>query len=943
MSESDAKVSCTATHLHLDLSSIALGDKAILASTRSLAFDYSRIYRYCSWSCHSWDNELRFSKTFGEALAAVDKLLPLLTECYHGMYDPLYSLPRELWQVICTCHQELQALDDWVIVNIHQAHVPLSGSEHSYSLFAEDLAERFCYDHTDEVSRTVQELTRRLVICRKDLKLHLAPSQTRMKSRSDAIAHKLVGLSEEARASLRHLYLDALHDHFWCEVSQDIRGSWRSISNVIVWPNMTDFLQPEHDLSAYWDLVQHALKREMLLALENTILDAKSPNVEYIYSAFQNASQQIRLISDIWEHPSGNLSLKLVTMSLDGSKIDASSEEAREHTLNFEALSYTWGEYNELRHVWIDGKKLRIQKNAFNFLRHHSRYFANRNSKMCHTKQRPLWIDSICIDQKNVKEKNAQVGVMNKIYGRAARVIVWLEDWSDNVRHRSKWNMFHSGLDFNEFSTFDFGRHRREEIADNFCRRIVTAVGNICSECDNYLLTRLDKRASRKDKPSREAKHHVYWQRLWPIQELSLARHEPEIIVLDRKIPLAQACDASSDQSSHMKPHQDARGLLERYKITSRQAIPIKLLKGSKLTLSKLLQEHGNRDCSDKRDVVYALLSMTPYTSTFDVDYNESLKNLLHRASTLLIEERAQDHTATLREYMDFTNFLDDEPLIRLARALDLFSVATLLELCDTVSPSQASTILTPSVLIKVVLQSFGTRRLSATEIGLTWKSATESKKGTNERPIESNPTSLISEVTNSVCHCLAYGPLRYRDDAERDENPDSDGIECLREWVILQPLELRALIACRDGYIEIVCFCYGDQLHPIPRDVKQRWETCLKAQRKTWSQAWKTSRSDFFHIRLPNSIIEVAYLAEVQRSLPAYRNVLGVKRRAVRSDKYTEFHGQNLPDIIRRMCPPAEPLIPARFTRLVSLSKPDPQPQQQRRDLDFGQDWELT
>ncbi|KAN0120363.1 Heterokaryon incompatibility protein (HET) domain containing protein [Hyaloscypha variabilis] len=38
----------------------------------------------------------------------------------------------------------------------------------------------------------------------------------------------------------------------------------------------------------------------------------------------------------------------------------------------------------------------------------------------------PLWIDAICIDQANSKEKGTQVALMGEIYSKAAAVIVWL-------------------------------------------------------------------------------------------------------------------------------------------------------------------------------------------------------------------------------------------------------------------------------------------------------------------------------------------------------------------------------------------------------------------------------------------------------------------------------------------------------------------------------------
>lgn len=38
----------------------------------------------------------------------------------------------------------------------------------------------------------------------------------------------------------------------------------------------------------------------------------------------------------------------------------------------------------------------------------------------------PLWIDAICIDQKNDTEKSYQIANMRHVYSRAKMVIIWL-------------------------------------------------------------------------------------------------------------------------------------------------------------------------------------------------------------------------------------------------------------------------------------------------------------------------------------------------------------------------------------------------------------------------------------------------------------------------------------------------------------------------------------
>jgi hypothetical protein len=48
-----------------------------------------------------------------------------------------------------------------------------------------------------------------------------------------------------------------------------------------------------------------------------------------------------------------------------------------------------------------------------------------------HLCSRVIWIDAICIDQANKKEKEGQIALMVEIYAKARRVVVWLGEAED--------------------------------------------------------------------------------------------------------------------------------------------------------------------------------------------------------------------------------------------------------------------------------------------------------------------------------------------------------------------------------------------------------------------------------------------------------------------------------------------------------------------------------
>lgn len=83
----------------------------------------------------------------------------------------------------------------------------------------------------------------------------------------------------------------------------------------------------------------------------------------------------------------------------------------------FSALSYTWGQANNTTTFMLCGTEvLPIQPNAHSALKY------LRKSLGPFT----IWIDSVCINQHDVKEKEQQIPLMGDIYQRADTVYVWL-------------------------------------------------------------------------------------------------------------------------------------------------------------------------------------------------------------------------------------------------------------------------------------------------------------------------------------------------------------------------------------------------------------------------------------------------------------------------------------------------------------------------------------
>ncbi|KAH7230663.1 heterokaryon incompatibility protein-domain-containing protein, partial [Fusarium redolens] len=125
----------------------------------------------------------------------------------------------------------------------------------------------------------------------------------------------------------------------------------------------------------------------------------------YSYSSFPEGSiRLLRLLPHQDEH--ALIQCRLIDCALS----DSGS------TRPYSALSYVWGSESKPQSISIDGCDLPIGENLHMTLLH----LRDRSI------ERTIWVDAICINQQDPKEKGQQVQSMAKIYAKASCVIVWL-------------------------------------------------------------------------------------------------------------------------------------------------------------------------------------------------------------------------------------------------------------------------------------------------------------------------------------------------------------------------------------------------------------------------------------------------------------------------------------------------------------------------------------
>ncbi|KAK3986131.1 heterokaryon incompatibility protein-domain-containing protein, partial [Cladorrhinum sp. PSN332] len=82
----------------------------------------------------------------------------------------------------------------------------------------------------------------------------------------------------------------------------------------------------------------------------------------------------------------------------------------------FEALSYVWGDPTPVKLVLVDGVSTKVPRNLGIILPYlTSRLFS------C-----PIWIDALCINQEDHREKGEQIALMGRIFSQAQHVLSWL-------------------------------------------------------------------------------------------------------------------------------------------------------------------------------------------------------------------------------------------------------------------------------------------------------------------------------------------------------------------------------------------------------------------------------------------------------------------------------------------------------------------------------------
>lgn len=125
---------------------------------------------------------------------------------------------------------------------------------------------------------------------------------------------------------------------------------------------------------------------------------------DYRYDSLDKVNREIRLLRLLPGVISSALRGELITVSLNDSPI-------------YDALSYMWGDPSPADAIYIRRRSLPIAANLSAALRH------IREPDLRDT---IIWVDAMCINQRDQAERNQQVSMMRNIYKQASTVRIWI-------------------------------------------------------------------------------------------------------------------------------------------------------------------------------------------------------------------------------------------------------------------------------------------------------------------------------------------------------------------------------------------------------------------------------------------------------------------------------------------------------------------------------------
>ncbi|KAI1734005.1 heterokaryon incompatibility protein-domain-containing protein [Xylaria scruposa] len=314
-----------------------------------------------------------------------------------------------------------------------------------------------------------------------------------------------------------------------------------------------------------------------------------------------------------------------------------------------EALSYVWGTESRERNILVGQQSypeqnFPVTENLYKIL--HGLRLPNDDDD---DGIRTIWIDAICIDQSNLKERIHQVRLMRDIYTHAQSVVIWLgTDQASDVDHDPNGYLAplpqgFGGTTMHEYDLVSILREYQECTNETCWTVKKVALQYMLYRCIWVIFSR------------------KWWKRIWTLQEGALPQHAPIIVfqgyqfsfddlatalvVMEQATPFDPGTRQKLDEMGSTG-NEEAWQVLRQIEKSGSHAVsadpPLASWRRSRSgpwtglednTLDTLLTFTASSQATDPRDKIYALESLLPRYEgkLICIDYSEDYETVFKR------------------------------------------------------------------------------------------------------------------------------------------------------------------------------------------------------------------------------------------------------------------------------------------------------------------------
>lgn len=260
----------------------------------------------------------------------------------------------------------------------------------------------------------------------------------------------------------------------------------------------------------------------------------------------------------------------------------------------YNAISYMWGDPIFSHEIVLSGIPQQITASLYGALCR----FRDRSRSV------RLWADALCINQSHIMEKNSQVAMMADVYRKAHEVLVWLGPAGELDALANRTLSYVADICQRQNKNSNLVQDL-EELYQNPSRVLSLDPAVTPQQLAETLLSALDK---------------PYFSRLWPLQEILLARKaffhtgdfcmpaelwiQAMATLLRMNIPLERDRPLPSVLNSHPQLRRASNRFFDTYSMISKT-------EDSQMgSLVEFIRISAHLQCSDPRDRIYAIRAL---------------------------------------------------------------------------------------------------------------------------------------------------------------------------------------------------------------------------------------------------------------------------------------------------------------------------------------------